>query len=390
MAVYKLFPTKDATVYSQSGSLNTGTDEILEASTYISESKGQVTRYLLKFSDDEINSIIGENGIAVSKSFQVNLINYAAVVTGLNTDSRLYAYAVSGAWDMGTGKQFNSPQTTNGVSWIWQTYSGSTASSKKWALESYNAYSTGSYVADLEGGGTWYTGSNISETNNLIISESYQLFSYANPIDLNIDITNIVNTWYSYSLDNSTGFPNDGIIVKQQDSNEFILDVNKVATFRYFSIDTNTIYPPCLDFKFYDYTFDTGSSTNTILGNPTSFISIYNNVGTYYSQSIAKFRIAAVPKYPDRQFQTASYYTTNYYLPESQSLYAIKDTDTNEFVVNFDDVYTRISADTTSSYFDFYMNRLEPERMYTILIKTVIGGVTKVFDEDLMFKVAKG
>ena len=162
MAVYKLFPTKDATVYSQSGSLNTGTDEILEASTYISESKGQVTRYLLKFSDDEINSIIGENGIAVSKSFQVNLINYAAVVTGLNTDSRLYAYAVSGAWDMGTGKQFNSPQTTNGVSWIWQTYSGSTASSKKWALESYNAYSTGSYVADLEGGGTWYTGSNIS------------------------------------------------------------------------------------------------------------------------------------------------------------------------------------------------------------------------------------
>ena len=173
MAVYKLFPTKDATVYSQSGSLNTGTDEILEASTYISESKGQVTRYLLKFSDDEINSIIGENGIAVSKSFQVNLINYAAVVTGLNTDSRLYAYAVSGAWDMGTGKQFNSPQTTNGVSWIWQTYSGSTASSKKWALESYNAYSTGSYVADLEGGGTWYTGSNISETNNLISITAY-------------------------------------------------------------------------------------------------------------------------------------------------------------------------------------------------------------------------
>ena len=54
MAVYKLFPTKDATIYSQSGSMNTGLDEILAASTYVSESKGQVTRYLLKFSDDDI------------------------------------------------------------------------------------------------------------------------------------------------------------------------------------------------------------------------------------------------------------------------------------------------------------------------------------------------
>ena len=387
MAVYKLFPTKDATIYSQSGSMNTGIDEIIEASTYVSESKGQVTRYLLKFSDDEISSLIGENGIAVSKSFECDLINYAAVVTGLNVNNRLYAYAVSGAWDMGTGKQFNSPQTTNGVSWVWQTYSGST----EWALDpNYNIYATGSYVTGLEGGGTWYTGSNISTDNNLNISESYQLFSYSNPIDLNIDITNIVNTWYSYSLDDTKGFPNDGIIVKQQNSSEFLLDLNKQDTIKYFSIDTNTIYPPHLNFKFEDYLFDTGSSINTIIKTPIALISIYNNEGTYYSQSIAKFRVAAAPKYPDRTFITSSYYNTNYYLPEDTSLYAIKDTDTNEFVVNFDSKYTKISADDTSSYFNIYMNGLEPERMYTILIKTQIGGVTKVFDEDIMFKVDKG
>tara|TARA_B100000287_G_scaffold424612_1_gene469515 strand:- start:2342 stop:3505 length:1164 start_codon:yes stop_codon:yes gene_type:complete len=387
MAVYKLFPTKDATIYSQSGSMNTGLDEILAASTYVSESKGQVTRYLLKFSDDDIRGIIGENGIAVSKSFQCNLVNYAAVVTGLNLTNRLYVYAVSGAWDMGTGKLYNSPQTTNGVSWVWQTYSGST----QWALDpNYNIYATGSYVTNLEGGGTWYTGSNISTDNNLNISESYQLFSYSNPIDLNIDVTNIVNTWYSYSLDDTKGFPNDGLIVKQQNSSEFLNDLNKQATFKYFSIDTHTIYPPHLDFKFDDYVFSTGSSTNTILETPTALISVYNNVGTYYSQSIAKFRVAAAPKYPDRVFQTSSYYTTNYYLPPEISLYAIKDTDTNEFVVNFDDTFTRISADNESSYFDIYMNGLEPERMYTILLKTTIGGATKVFDEDIMFKVAKG
>ena len=36
------------------------------------------------------------------------------------------------------------------------------------------------------------------------------------------------------------------------------------------------------------------------------------------------------------------------------------------------------------------MNGLEPERYYTVLIKTVVGGVTKVWDEDIMFKVSKG
>ena len=33
MAIYKLFPEKDATLYTQNTLMNTGLDEILEAST---------------------------------------------------------------------------------------------------------------------------------------------------------------------------------------------------------------------------------------------------------------------------------------------------------------------------------------------------------------------
>ncbi len=43
---------------------------------------------------------------------------------------------------------------------------------------------------------------------------------------------------------------------------------------------------------------------------------------------------------------------------------AIKDLDTNEYVVNFDNNYTQISADSTGNYFDVYMSGLEPERYY--------------------------
>ena len=66
------------------------------------------------------------------------------------------------------------------------------------------------------------------------------------------------------------------------------------------------------------------------------------------------------------------------------------DTDTNEYVVPFSDPYTKISADKISSYFDVEMAGLEPERYYTILIKSTVGGTVKVFDEDIMFKVING
>tara|TARA_R110001606_G_scaffold34268_6_gene101287 strand:+ start:3074 stop:5263 length:2190 start_codon:yes stop_codon:yes gene_type:complete len=247
-------------------------------------------------------------------------------------------------------------------------------------------YASTSYSGSNPGGGNWYTGSNIG----LPIVQS-QSFSYGIGVDLSVDVTNTIKTWTTHSLvSSSKGFPNDGFIIKQSSSKEFVNLQATTATFRYFSIDTNTIYPPLLDLKWNDYYYETGSSTNTTLTTPEAFISIYNNAGTYYSQSIERFRIAAIPKYPDVVFQTASLYTTNFYLPKDSSSYAIKDTDTNEFVIPFNNTYTQISSDVTSSYFDVYMNGLEPERHYSILFKTTIDGTTKVFDEDIMFKVING
>ena len=139
-----------------------------------------------------------------------------------------------------------------------------------------------------------------------------------------------------------------------------------------------------------DYNFATGSTKQSVLATQESFVNIYNNAGTYYSESVARMRISAIPKYPDIVFQTASLYTNNHYLPYTSSFYAIKDTDTNEYVVPFSDPYTKISADEISSYFDIEMAGLEPERYYTILIKSTVGGTVKVFDEDIMFKVING
>ena len=59
-------------------------------------------------------------------------------------------------------------------------------------------------------------------------------------------------------------------------------------------------------------------------------------------------------------------------------------------VIDFDTQFTQLSADATSSYFDVWMNGLEPERYYSILIKSEIGGTTQVFDDQYYFKVING
>ena len=386
MAIYKIFPNKDASIYTISQSMNTGLDEIIEASTTIQETKPQVSRYLIHFSDTEITNAFARFDQA-SKDYDIFLKNYTAVVTGLNLDQKLEIFPVSGSWGMGTGKYSNQPFTSNGVSWEFRNFSGSAAEGAlKWNMTGASGSAvTMSFSGSInEGGGNWYTASATTS------SVAEQTFSYGNSTDLNVNVTNIVKSWFDYSVDPSTGLKNDGFLVKQQDSREFVNSKNTTATFRYFSIDTNTIYPPQLEFRYDDYVFNTGSSTNTILGSQESFMSIYNNDGVYYSESVARFRIAAIPKYPDRVFQTASLYTTNFYLPENSSSYAIKDTETNEFVIEFDNKFTNISADATSSYFDVFMSGLEPERYYTVLIKTKLDGTTQVFDEDIMFKVVNG
>lgn len=143
-----------------------------------------------------------------------------------------------------------------------------------------------------------------------------------------------------------------------------------------------------MEFKWRDYTFNTGSSTNTIIDQDNVYISLQNNEGTFKPGAINKFRLNVRPKYPIRVFQTTPIYTNNYYLPTA-SYYAIQDVDTNEYIVDFDETFTQISADSNSSYFTLYMNGFEPERYYKMLIKTYIAGNTYIIDEQQYFKVSK-
>ncbi len=382
MAVYKIFPEKDATMYSLFPAMNTGLDEILEAGNLnlSANTNPQVSRALVKFNQDEINNVF--SSLVSSSDWSANLRLFIATAQSVDTDYQLEVYPVSGSWTMGTGKYLDNPIATNGVSWKWRTFANGNA----WPVSSLSPYVTSSYSGSNTGGGNWYTGS----THTLPVTSS-QIFNYRSDKDLNAPVKGIVAAWYSSSnaIGSATNIVNEGFLIKWEDVIEFNPNPPIQPVLQYYSVDTHTIYPPTLEIKWNDFIFNTGSSTQTILTDPQAYISIANNEGFFYSSSIQQFRVDSRPQYPAIIFQTASIYTTNYYLPTA-SYWAIKDLDTNEYVVDFNSTYTKISADATSSYFTVYMNGLQPERYYTILIQTTIGGTTRVFDSNYNFKVING
>jgi hypothetical protein len=374
MAVYKLFPTQDATLYSNFSVMNTGLDAILEVSNQMGlDGNPDVARYLIQFDTDEIQDVI-DNKIAGNSS-SIYLKNFIAEAQGINQSTLLEIRTLAQEWNNGTGYYGDSPSVKDGVSWGYTLYSGSGT----WSMGGSNSGGTytGSYNSTYasSGGGNWYTSS------NYLVTES---FSLRNVKDIEINTTNIVNAWYSSSL------PNYGFLVKLTGSLEFNSSQYVQPQFKFYSVDTNTIYPPTLEFRWRDYsTVLTGSATGSIVSTSNIKMSISENPGTFYPESVNRFYINVSPLYPTRVYQTSSLYTNLNYLPTA-SYYAIKDLDTNEYVVNFDDNYTQISSDSIGNYFDVYMSGLEPERYYKILIKTTIQGSTIIYDDSYYFKVING
>ena len=387
MAVYKLFPLQDAGIYSFYDYMNTGIDPIIEVgnlSVNINP-QPQVFRYLVEFDQSDIENVI-DNKVPAGVEFKSNLKCYVANAQGIIFDTELYIYPVSGSWSNGSGTYLDYPFTTNGVSWKAQTYSGSGGQNWNIDVSSYDTYVTASWSSSFTGGGTWFTGSSDPNNPNIEVTQSFTLRSDK---DLNAPVSDIVNVWYSSSkgLGSYTDIENNGFIVKWENPIEWNMSNAVNPILQFYSVDTNTIYPPVLEIKWDDSSFETGDLPPIETANV--FIGLDNNPGTFYSESINRFRLNVRPDYPVRTFTTESMNTVNHYLPEN-SLWAIKDLDTNEFIVEFDSEFTKISCDAESNYFDVYMAGLQPERYYKILIQTTINNSTIVKDNNYNFKVING
>jgi hypothetical protein len=380
MAVYKLFPYKDATLYSFYPDMNTGIDPITDVSNLniAVASNPQVSRFLTEFVQTEIEDVI--NNKINGKQWDVIFRSFIATAQGIVESTDISVHPLAQYWYNGTGTYLDVPQTTDGCCWNSPNFKGSIAWLSS-GTDSTNNYVTSSFDSTLapQGGGAWYHSG--SDGTLYAVTQSFDTRSEK---DLKVNAKVVVEKWYSGS------FSNNGFITKWENSVEFNTNTQIQPIMQFYSVDTNTIYPPQLEFKWRDYqSILTGSATSSIVTTTNLVSSLAENPGEFFPSSINRFRFNVADKYPTPVWTTASLFTGTNYLPTA-SYYAIKDLDTNEFVVDYDTTFTQLSSDANGNYFDVYMNGLEPERYYKILVKTTINDSTIILDDSYYFKVVNG
>ena len=412
MAVYQIFASADATIYSRYPVKNTGIDQVLEVSVKNSQAglafynrdqlvtqnpyytydlaansnyntsgelfpQTDIRRSVLQFSNADINRLKTFAAQAKSGSYEASLKLSLAFAQNLSTTYSLDVYPISQSWSMGTGRFAQVPQSTNGVSWL---YTGISGSSAPWAEDAFvwdnidlptwesaslnwNLIPSGSSPYYVTGGGSW------------VSTPASQSFDYMSNKDLNADMTNIMDEWFSGSV------PNYGVIVKHPQAVEE--DPNAFIDLKFFSVDTHTIYPPTIQFKWDDSNYYP-QGTNYVLTDQVTVV-LANNPGQFTQGETYKMRLSTRYTYPPRQFTTSSVYLTNLILSE-QTYWALQDVKTGEMIVDFDENFTKISCDSVGNYFTLYTTGLEINRYYRLLVKTKIFSTTygplSVYDNE--------
>ena len=306
MAVYKIFPEKDTTIYSEFPDLNTGLDSILEIKNSNStlSSDAQVSRTLIQFPSDkmlEVSALIFNTNTTPivgpappstpTGMYSASLKLFIAEAYNLPDNYTLYCYATSQSWQAGTGRYLYDPPYTQDCTWYNRN------NSDAWITSSFFTNTTASFNFNTPGGGVWWT--TYFESQSFVINTTK---------DTNINVTNIVETF------NTPGFlENNGFILKFEDPYEF--NISSSYSLKFFSKDTHTIYLPQLEFGWDDSVYNTGSLS--VLGDQNVAVTLGNNIGFYNANDVCQFRVNARPIYPPRQFTTQSVFTLNSALPSS-------------------------------------------------------------------------
>jgi hypothetical protein len=132
-------------------------------------------------------------------------------------------------------------------------------------------------------------------------------------------------------------------------------------------------------------TFTTGSLT---AANLESY-SIYTKIKPSYKDTeIAKIRIYARDKFPRKSPTNVFPIQTVKFLPTT-TYYSISDAATEEVIIPYDNIYTKVSCDSTSNFIYLDMNGFMPERYYRVNLKIVDGITEQYIDDEIYFKVIR-
>ena len=281
---YFIYPNSDTTIYegSLTQSLNAGRDAIIEVQKIIDDSGTimQNSRVLIKFDYTDITRKRNSGIIPTNAKYYLNLFD--ANSEELAVEQTLNVYMVSGSWTHGSGKSDSNPAIEDGASWKYR--SGT------------NPWKSGSFAenAPESMGGAWFTS---SFTGQYEVSNSFDL-KYETK-DLRIDVTSLVNN----QILSSSLYGNNGFLLKRPDSSE--TSSLHLGTLKFFSKETNTIYPPKLEVEWDDSVWNTGS-LSPLSSTDLERLKIYFKGirPEYKEKSKVRFRLVGRELYPTRGFNT--------------------------------------------------------------------------------------
>jgi len=387
--MFKIFyADKDATLYKGLPDTNTGIDEVLEIGkryaldgTTLYES-----RALVKFNTTEIQNALTKYSVDVDDcKFMLQL--YTTDAKNLPNDYTITANILAQNWVNGTGFLNSDYNIDNGATWN-RPASGSTwiSSSQMQQYKNTSFYISGS----VGGGGSWIydvSGSffNYAYFNQAFFSNNgsttYDTTAWHQPTDINLDVTDSVYYWISGS--GGTTIDNNGLILRYSDAD--VANANVSGYIRYFSKDTHTIYVPKLIMYWDNSTFTTGSLTSI---NTDSYI-VYADVKPQYKDTeVAKIRIYARDKFPSKSPTNLAPYQSVKHLPLT-AYYTVIDAVTDEVIIPYDDIYNKISCDSTSNFIYIDMTGFMPERYYRLEFKIVDGITEQYITDSVYFKVIR-
>ena len=342
-------------------------------------------------SESIVNGVIPGpgNNSAGSSSFYLNLFD--AHPSSLVSSQSIYAYPVSQSWKLGVGRSYDNPVTTEGTSWSYR-----------------QGYLDGTLwdSAVSKSGATWYSGSGTTA----VIGEDMRTkaglevsfsFDSAKTTDVRMNVTDIVRWWLEGSASN------EGFLVKRSGSivDKSTSTINtstdegssgSLGNFSFFSTDTHTKYPPTLETVWDDSIgkFACGS-LSPITGSDLEDMKLYMRGlrPEYTEKSKAKFRVIGRGRFPAKTYATTPSTLEVKYLPSGSSYYSIVDAETEEVVVPYGSG-SKLSCDSTSNYFNLWMDGYQPERYYKIEYRVRSGSGTvdeidQYFDEGFTFKINK-
>jgi hypothetical protein len=372
------YAESDSTVYESLETTNTGLDEILEIGKRLGNDGNdlQKSRALIKFDMEEVTDVISKYSINVN-SCKFILQLYTSTAKNLPAEYTLDAKMVGQPWTNGTGYLASNPAVSNGIQWAkpYASWSLDSQVGDLWISSSQQIElgSSGIFVSGSGKGGSW-----LYSTGSTSFSSS-KAYSYQTT-DLSLDVSNLILKWISGS--NSQSIANNGFILKFSDADE--LDNTVTGYIDFFSKETHTIYVPKLT-MYWDDTIYSSSLSTANLESYTVFTKLKPQ---YHDTEIIKLRIYTRDKYPQKS-PTNLFPTQNVKRLPANTFYTILDAATDETIIPYDDIYTKVSCDNTSNYIYIDMNGFMPERYYRLQFKIKDGFTEQYVDDDVYFKVVR-